>query len=225
MPIPRTIVEVFQSQGCSSCPPTYSNLLTLLNGQDFSSSHIILTFHVTYWDHLGWKDTFAKQIFNNRQHDYVKRLGLKSAFTPQIVVSGRYSGVVERGGDPGKWLLEMANEKEPGSSRIEIEVDNSTTNEGDAMFRLSRHKAEGELDLWLVKYDPRTVEVEVEHGENAGRKLPYHNVVKSVERIGSFAEEDREASFWVDCTRDKVLRLLVLVQQGYGGAIVGSVAL
>ncbi len=228
MSIQPTIVEVFQSQGCSSCPPTYSNLLTLLNGQELSSSYLILSFHVTYWDHLGWKDTFAKQVFNDRQHDYVKRLDLKSAFTPQIVVNGRYSGVVERGGDLGKWLFASANEEESTSSRIAIEVDTSATDKSEgceAMLQVSREKVEGDLDLWLVKYDPTTVEVEVRDGENAGRKLPYRNVVKIIEKIGFFAEEDRKGSFWLDCTRGKDLRLLVLVQQGYGGPIVGNLAL
>ena len=95
MSIPPTVIEIFQSQGCSAYPPTCSDLLTLLNGKDFSSSYLILTFHVSYWDHLGWKDTFAKQVFNGREHDYVKRLGLKSAFTPQIVVNGSYSEVIK----------------------------------------------------------------------------------------------------------------------------------
>ena len=115
--------------------------------------------------------------------------------------------------------------KEPGSSRTVIEVDDSTTDEGEAVFQVSREKVERDLDMWLVKYDPRTVEVKVRHGENVGRKLPYHNVVKSVERIRFFAEEDWEGSFWVHCTQEKDLRLMVLVRQGYGGPIVGNVAL
>ena len=221
---PLTIIEVFQSQGCSACPPTYSNLLTLLTS--LSPSCILLTYHVTYWDDLGWRDTFAKQLFNDRQHDYVKRLGLEDVFTPQVVVNGRVSGLV-RGMDDLRHLVEGVISEESGCAtgvRVEV-VDNSIDNQPEAMINIVRGQVEGDLDLWLVRYDPRAVEVDIMAGENAERKLPYQNVVKSVDRKGFFESQDVDGMFLVEMLEKVNLRFLVLVQQGYGGPMVGAVAL
>lgn len=75
-----TVIELFQSQGCSSCPPANDNLLKLVGRQDM----LILTYDVTYWDHLGWRDTFGNAAFEGRQRDYAKALGYSNIFTPQI---------------------------------------------------------------------------------------------------------------------------------------------
>ena len=75
-----TVIELFQSQGCSSCPPTSSNILKLADDPNM----LILTYHVTYWDRLGWKDTFGNSAFDQRQWDYAKALERKNVFTPQV---------------------------------------------------------------------------------------------------------------------------------------------
>jgi hypothetical protein len=220
-----TILELFQSQGCSSCPPTNSNLLDLTS-QNPTSEMLLLTYHVTYWDYLGWKDTYGQQAFNDRQHDYVKRLGLRSAFTPQLVVDGRVSRVFRGSEDLGRLVAEGGADRPPSTTgsfgvRVEVDVDRR----GEAMLNLSRELVEGDLDLWLVKYDPRTVEVEVRAGENAGEKLRHRNIVKSVERVGLFDGEERNGSFIVDVAGKGPHGFVVLVQQGYGGVIVGAVVL
>lgn len=218
-----TVVEIFQSQGCSACPPTFSKLLALL--ADLGPSCLLLTYHVSYWDDLGWRDTFAKQLFNDRQHDYVKRLGLENVFTPQIVVNGRASGVVremdelrrlvERGGGGGE------SQCAPG---VRVEVDGSIDDQHGVMINVARGEVEGDLDLWLVAYDPGVVEVDVMAGENVGRRLPYQNVVKSVERIGFFEGQDMERDFLVEIMGNGTLSFMVLVQQGYGGPVVGTIS-
>src|SRR5512146_2171714 len=90
------VVELYQSQGCSSCPPANANLIAVADRPEI----LALSFGVTYWDDLGWKDTFAKPQFTQRQWDYARGLKHTQVFTPQIVVNGRKDGV---GADPGEF--------------------------------------------------------------------------------------------------------------------------
>ena len=89
------VVELFQSQGCSSCPPANANVNALSERADV----LALSFAVTYWDRLGWKDTFAKPQFTERQWQYARAMRQADVYTPQVVVNGRISGV---GADPGE---------------------------------------------------------------------------------------------------------------------------
>lgn len=75
-----TVVELFQSQGCSSCPPANGNVIELID----DPSLLVLTYEVTYWDHLGWKETFGQCVFDHRQRAYAKALGRRNVFTPQV---------------------------------------------------------------------------------------------------------------------------------------------
>src|SRR5580693_943584 len=83
------VVELFQSQGCSSCPPANANVMAIADRPDV----LALSFGVTYWDSLGWKDTFASPKFTARQWDYAHGLGHSNVFTPQVVINGRRDGV------------------------------------------------------------------------------------------------------------------------------------
>src|SRR5271170_8235975 len=83
------VVELFQSQGCSSCPPANANLNALSQRADV----LALSFSVTYWDSLGWKDTFAKGQFTERQWQYARAMRQADVYTPQVVVNGRIAGV------------------------------------------------------------------------------------------------------------------------------------
>ena len=78
--VPLTVVELFQSQGCSSCPPSNSNVLRLIDDPNI----LVLTYNVTYWDRLGWKDTFGKSSFDQRQWEYARKMQRKNVFTPQV---------------------------------------------------------------------------------------------------------------------------------------------
>ena len=87
-----TVVELFQSQGCSSCPPTNSNIIQL--SQD--PNYLVLTYEVTYWDYLGWKDTFGNSAFDRRQWDYAKAMNNSRVYTPQVcfVVLYKHFGMI-----------------------------------------------------------------------------------------------------------------------------------
>ena|ERR1700761_1080351 len=78
-----TVVELFQSQGCNSCPPANANVIDLIETPN-THNLLALTYEVTYWDHLGWKDTFGNSKFDERQRDYAKGLGLRGVYTPQV---------------------------------------------------------------------------------------------------------------------------------------------
>ena len=86
------VIELFQSQGCSSCPPANAHVLALANRPDV----LALSWQVTYWDYLGWRDSFGDQAFAARQYDYARGLGHDGVFTPQVVVNGRADGVGTR---------------------------------------------------------------------------------------------------------------------------------
>ncbi|HEY7899582.1 MAG TPA: DUF1223 domain-containing protein [Caulobacteraceae bacterium] len=165
-----TVVELFQSQGCSSCPPANANLLTVAGRADV----LALSFGVTYWDQLGWKDTFAQPSFTARQWDYAHRLSRASVFTPETIVNGRADGV---GADPAEFHGLLARgDRGAGGPALAATGGQVTVGRGPA-------PREG-ADIWLVRYDPHVVQVAIKRGENGGRTLPHRNVVRALIRLG-----------------------------------------
>jgi len=167
-----TVVELFQSQGCSSCPPALSALSRYADRADW----LALTFAVTYWDRLGWKDTFATPQFTERQYAYA-RLG--GTYTPEVVVNGRAAGV----GSQVSEVEGLAAKAERGAGGPQVRI------EGGEVAIGSGAAPSGGADVWLALYDPRTLEVAVPRGENAGRTLGHRNVVKRLVRLGSWTGE------------------------------------
>lgn len=170
-PAPRlTVVELFTSQGCSSCPPANDNVAELSKRPDV----IALSFGVTYWDKLGWKDTFASPIYTERQYAYARALGHDAPFTPQVVVDGKADVVGARRGEIDA-LIARTTIAGPA-----INVDQGAVQVG------AGRNAGAPADVWLVRYDPRVVQVPVRAGENTGRTLPHKNVVKDLIRLGGW---------------------------------------
>src|SRR5262249_27361606 len=147
--------ELFTSQGCSSCPPANASLASISNRPDV----LALSFGVTYWDYLGWKDTFAKPEFTQRQVSYERSLGHDGPFTPQIVVNGSSDTVGNRLGDVER-IVAASQLTGP-----QISIDG---------FIVSISAAASErADVWLIRYEPRTINVSVARGENEGVTLPH----------------------------------------------------
>ena len=165
---PVVVVELFTSQGCSSCPPANANLAAIADRPGV----LALSFGVTYWDQLGWKDTFAQDKFTRRQYSYAKSLGHSGPFTPQIVVNGSADGT--------------------GIQRSELSglISNAVRSTGPQLIFNAQSVAIGaahsraDADIWLVRYAPRTVTVPVAAGENRGATLPHRNVVKELTHLG-----------------------------------------
>ena len=168
-----TVLELFQSQGCSSCPPANANLNALSQRPDV----LALSFAVTYWDSLGWKDTFARDEFTHRQYSYAHAMRDGNVYTPQIVIDGRLAGV---GAERGEMeALIRKGERSAAGPAIAIAGAAAEIGAGTA--------PSAPADVWLVRYEPRTIEVPVLRGENAGKTLAHRNIVRELVRLGSWS--------------------------------------
>jgi hypothetical protein len=199
------VVELFQSQGCSSCPPANANVSALSDRPDV----LALSFEVTYWDDLGWKDTFATPAYTARQWDYAHGLGHGDVFTPQVVINGRRDGV---GVDPAE-LRALLTAGDRGASGPFVSI-------GAGVVTISAGPARDAADVWLVRYDPRIVRVSIKRGENAGRTLPHKNVVRELTRIGRWSGSAERLP--IPAAADPILRTAVLVQSPGGGPILAA---
>ena len=203
-----TVIELFQSQGCSSCPPANANVLALADRPDV----LALSFQVTYWDQLGWKDTYASPQFTERQWDYARTLKHSQVWTPQVVVNGRIDTVGTRRGE-----IEQAIAKADRGLGGPI-VSTST-----GRVRLSGAASAAPAEVWLVRYDPRVVQVPIRRGENGGKTLPHRNVVRELVRLGNWSGVQRD--YVLPGASAANLRSAILVQQGRGGAIIAAARL
>jgi hypothetical protein len=196
------VVELFTSQGCSSCPPANASLASEADRPDV----LALSFGVTYWDYLGWKDTFAKPQFTERQVAYEAGLGHGGPFTPQIVVNGSADTVGNRKGDVDR-LIASARLSGPDIAL------------GNNVVSIAAAPAQGAADVWLVRYDPRTIDVSVARGENEGVTLPHRNVVRELTRLGAWS--GKAATFAVP-PAPAGLKTAVLIQKPHGGVIIAA---
>ncbi|MEL6576622.1 MAG: DUF1223 domain-containing protein [Pseudomonadota bacterium] len=171
------LVELFTSQGCSSCPPADA-VLGQLAGEE---GVLPLSFHVDYWDYLGWRDTFAEARFTERQVSYRDAWGERVVYTPQIVVAGIAPVVGSREAEVRQAIAGAAAAPAPG--RIEIQ-----RRDGGLVARLA--DLPGDSVLFVAVFDKAT-SVEIARGENAGRSVTYHHVVRDFMRIGSAAQAGR----------------------------------
>ncbi|NAZ35557.1 thioredoxin family protein [Rubellimicrobium sp. CFH 75288] len=202
-PLP-VVVELFTSQGCSSCPPADAMMAELAKMDGI----IALSLHVDYWDYIGWPDSFASPAFSARQEAYARAAGERMVYTPQIIVGGtdRLVGgdavaVMERlhahGGRTTPVALHLS--REGGRLRIEAEA----------------REAVPPLVVHVVRYDPHE-EVEITGGENAGLTVAYSNIVTAWERVG---EWDGRAPLSLEVPLDGEGPVAVLLQEPGPGRI------
>lgn len=206
-PTQPVVVELFTSQGCSSCPPADLSVAKAADRPDV----IALSFNVTYWNHLGWKDTFSRPEFTARQVAYARALGHGAPFTPEVVAGGRVDAVANT---PGKVDALIARARTQPTTTISATGGRLTVAEGIAPRRGA--------DVWLVRYDPRTIQVPVKAGENGGKTLPQRNVVRSLKRLGGW---NGQAASYAAPVADPALRSVVLVQAADGGPILAAARL
>ena len=203
------VLELFQSQGCSSCPPANANVIALADRPDI----LALSFGVTYWDQLGWKDTFASPRFTARQWDYARGLGHADVFTPQVVINGRRDGV---GADPRELrALIAAGERGDGGPTV--------AQQGPVVTLSAAAPPAKPADVWLVRYDPRTVQVPIKRGENGGKTLPHRNVVKQLLRLGGWTGGAERLA--LPPAADPTWRAAILIQSPNGGPIFAAARL
>ena len=195
------VVELFQSQGCSSCPPANADLNALADRGDV----LALSFAVTYWDRLGWKDTFGSPRFTARQQEYANA-GRGEVATPEFIVNGSFAVV----GSNHQVLEATIARAGATSGGPAISVSSSG-------IRVEAGAAGAPATVWLVRYDPRTRDVPIRAGENGGRTLPHRNIVRELVKLGDW--RGTGASFPLAPPHEAGLATAVLVQRGSGPII------
>ena len=168
------VVELFTSQGCSSCPPAEAVLLELARDRP---DVLALGFHVDYWDRLGWKDPYSSPDATRRQRSYQGLIPSNGVYTPQMVVDGRQDVL---GSDPRAAQIAIANALKAATDVAPL----SLVRDGDGI-RVTIGAGSGRGRAWLVGYD-RFRETPVRRGENAGRTLAQANLVRSFEPVGDW---------------------------------------
>ena len=199
------VVELYQSQGCSSCPPANANVNALADRPDV----LALSFGVTYWDKLGWTDSFARPEYTARQWDYARAAGRGSVATPQVVINGGRQTLV--GANRTQLDAALAAAGSPkGGPTIDVAAN---------VVRLGAGEG-GDATVWLVRYDPRVRQVAIKAGENDGRTLPHRAVVRQLTKLGEWS--GAPVRFTIPPAPEANLRTAVLVQRGPGGPITAA---
>jgi hypothetical protein len=202
-----TVVELFQSQGCSSCPPAEANVGAVSDHPDV----LALAFEVDYWDRLGWKDTFSRPAWTARQYAYAKAMGHgDNVYTPQVVVNGRVEG---DGLQPGE-LAGLMSRGDRGSGGPSIGFSGGAVTIGRGAAPA------GGADVWLARYIPHDVEVAIPRGENAGHTLPYKDVVREMVLLGKWRGD--AATFSAPAGSDPSLAEAAIVQANGAGPILAA---
>jgi hypothetical protein len=180
---------------------------------------LVLTFPVDYWDYLGWRDTFAQPAFSDRQKAYAKALGVREVFTPQVVIQGRsQTGRTE----PGQSLTR--------TTEALIDKAAAVRRNGPAIRFLKGGRVQvgegrappGGAEVWLVRYQSDPAEVAVTAGENSGKTVRYRNVVRELDRLGTWSGRARAYSEPQPAEVD--LKSAVLVQAKANGRILAAQA-
>ena len=204
---PPVVVELFTAQGCSSCGKA-NQLAADLAQRD---GVLALTYSVDYWDYLGWKDTFAKPGFAERQRAYVKKFALRDVPTPQMVVAGR---------------VQASGAKAEAVEDLVKTAAKAPTNPPDMEFVGKTRVAVGSGpaprgggEVWLIRFDPREQEIAVKRGDNRGQTILHRNVVRELVRLGPWA--GRPKLYRMPAATDDDLETVVIVQGAKGGRIIG----
>jgi hypothetical protein len=188
-PMPRTpvLVELFTSEGCSSCPPADRVLARLLEEQPVPGVEVIaLGFHVDYWDRLGWRDSFSSSQYSDRQRAYARELGVSSIYTPQAVVDGTRDFI---GSDWNAARRLLMDARSAIKTPVQVTAQPDAADNRRVMLRIEISRPEGstaEGDVLLAVVEDGLT-TDVRRGENANRRLTHAAVVRSLENVGTFS--------------------------------------
>jgi hypothetical protein len=213
------VVELFTSQGCSSCPPA-DQFLGDLAGQP---GILALSFHVDYWDYIGWKDPYAMHLATQRQRKYAHSFDIPYVYTPQMVVQGSAQAV---GSDRGDVEAAIARVRAKHAAHPIVSIERH--GDGGLTVRVGAGESQGPATVWLVCFDRRH-ETDIPRGENAGARLVDHHVVRQIESIGNWKGEPLELSVAPasvsEFLSDPNSGVAALVQSGGTGPILTAVVL
>lgn len=206
------VVELYTSQGCSSCPPA-DKLLTELAGRD---DVIALGLHVDYWDYIGWKDSFADPAYTQRQRGYAKAAGTRSIYTPQMVVAGKDHVI---GFKPMKLAETLAKHASKAQS---VALNVSRKGRSLVISAAPTRRIPTGAIIHVVTYEPSST-VRIKRGENAGRTLNYANIVTNWRQVDRWSGKgDYKKSVQLGSASKPVV---VIVQEPGHGAILAAARL
>ena len=225
--VPRNpvLIELFTSEGCSSCPPADVLLSQLDRFQPVPTADlIVLSEHVDYWDDIGWKDPYSSHQFSLRQADYVRRLRLGEAYTPQMVVDGNIQLVgsderqavqaIQRAAKVDKFRISLSAPRLEGSNSLTVHVEVGAT---PGVTKQSSGQ------LWLALADDMD-QSNVKRGENAGRTLKHVAVVRTLTQVG-MVEGDNTFSKDLTVSTGNAnlqnLRVVAILQESATGRVLG----
>jgi hypothetical protein len=205
---PRAVVELFTSQGCSSCPPADQIIGELAK----DPSVIALSLPIDYWDYLGWKDTLADSRFSARQKAYSHMRGEREVYTPQVVVNGSAHVIgSDRNG------IESAiddTKKADGVMSVPVSMTLAGKQINISVAASSKGPATGHGEVWICSIS-KAVPITIGRGENRGREITYHNVVRNLLKVGDW---NGTSGSWTvpleNISREGVDAAVVYVQDG-----------
>ena len=210
------VVELFTSQGCSSCPPADALLGELAQREGV----LALSFHVDYWNYIGWKDPYSSPRMTDRQRAYMPALGQRYVYTPQMVIDGRYQEVGSNKTSIKRIVgrLAAAKSQKLGISLVAEAADRGT-------LRIPARPYSGEAAVWLIAFDDKHT-TKIGRGENAGRTLSYFHVVRDIRRIGTWRGGAEEISLDLTAVRRQGFEnCAVIVQEAGAGPIIGAASM
>lgn len=203
---PKAVVELFTSQGCSSCPPADKVLGELAK----DPSVIALSLPIDYWDYLGWKDTLADSRFSARQKAYSRMHGERDVYTPQAIVNGAAHVI---GSD--RALIEGAIKDTKTESVMSVPVTMTLSGKQlTVSVAAGKDTTTAKGEIWLCSIS-KSVPISIRKGENRGREVVYHNVVRNLLKVGDFTGSAGSWTVPLDSVmRDGVDAAAVLIQDG-----------
>lgn len=213
---PRAVLELFTSQGCSSCPPADK----LLGELTHDSSVIALSMPVDYWDYLGWKDTLADSRFTARQRSYSKMRGTREVYTPQVIVNGAVPALGSDRNDIERAITDTKKHDGVMATPVSAAIEGS-------QLKVSLPEAihARPCEVWIYAVS-KAIPIAIGRGENRGEKITYHNVVRNWLKVGDW---NGKAQNWAvpleNINREGVDAAVVYVQDGTRekpGAMLGA---
>lgn len=206
------VVELYTSQGCSSCPPADALLAEIASRNDV----IALALHVDYWDYIGWKDEFADPAFTKRQRTYSRVAGKRSIYTPQMIIGGVDHVIGNR---PMK-LADAMNAHRSKPSNVDLKLSRDGGALLISMASIDGKRIPGKMVLQLVHIDPKQ-NVRITRGENAGKTITYANIVTNWQQIGVW-DGRRGKQISVDLGSNNQQVAVILQAEGQGPIVAAA---
>jgi hypothetical protein len=220
------LVELFTSEGCSSCPPADAWLQELDSSQPIPGAQaIVLSEHVDYWNHDGWKDPFSSSLLTQRQSDYVHVMGLSSPYTPQLIVDGKTELQLTSADQVEQAIVKAAKPAQVLISIGSVSVEGGSAGVLHAHVTADGSAAKHNADVFAV-IALNHAESQVLHGENGGRRLSHVAVAQDIVKIGKLEKGktfngDYQARLKPGMDPEN-LRLVVFVQESGPGEVLGA---